>query len=160
MLNFFVRGTPDGCWPTYLNLSLQGDQSICSSPNATEYVACPSGGYPPMWSSREGLFLYGKPAVPENYHRTITSDILFGGKSVIETLEDMLARHRYWAFIMLRPCSTPSCNMTSYSKPFPSHIIHLPRKPNIRTTALFQRIVIHDFQLPEFIVHKLRILHY
>jgi hypothetical protein len=123
--NFFVRGTPDGYWPTHLNLSLQGDQSICNSPNATEYAACPSGGYPSMWSSRDGLFLYGKPAVPENYHRNITSDIIFGGKSVyLSNNFQLLPASQYYGNFRGYACETSLLGIHNAEAMFHTQLRH------------------------------------
>lgn len=63
---FFLNGTQDYFWPTYLSANSSNLQTLCSSPDAVNHGVCPSGGFHSLWAHHVGL-------VPENFRKIIPS---------------------------------------------------------------------------------------
>lgn len=63
---FFLNGTQDYFWPTYLSANASGLQTLCSSSDAVNHGVCPSGGFHSLWAHHVGLF-------PENFRKIIPS---------------------------------------------------------------------------------------
>ena len=71
----YIRGSPNSVWPSLVELSHSGQESLCALPNATDYPVCPSGGYRSMSPEQKStLQVYNKEQVQQNL-----SSFMFAG---------------------------------------------------------------------------------
>ncbi|KAL8709735.1 MAG: hypothetical protein Q9220_005521 [cf. Caloplaca sp. 1 TL-2023] len=47
---FFLNGTKDQLWPTYISAEQVVQRDLCNSDDATEHGICPSGGFYSLWA--------------------------------------------------------------------------------------------------------------